>query len=68
MANAKKPTGVEPAPAAADIPAFDSERVAQRAYELYLSRGGGDGQDLEDWLIAECEVGQPASRRDGQDS
>jgi len=34
----------------------DRERVAQRAYELYLERGGGEGQDLDDWLSAEREL------------
>ena len=38
---------------AADI---DRERVALRAYELYLARGGGDGMAMEDWLAAEREV------------
>ena len=32
------------------------ERVAQRAYELYLSRGGAHGSDWEDWLAAERRV------------
>ena len=36
------------------------ERIAVRAYELYLARGGSHGQDWEDWLAAEREiVGQP---------
>jgi hypothetical protein len=35
----------------------DRERVAQRAYELYLSRGGSDGYDVDDWLSAERELG-----------
>jgi hypothetical protein len=34
----------------------ERERVAQRAYELYLARGGGDGQAMEDWLSAEREL------------
>ena len=34
----------------------DRERVAQRAYELYLERGAREGQDLDDWLSAEREV------------
>lgn len=34
----------------------DSQRVAQRAYELYLARGSSDGQAMEDWLIAEREL------------
>jgi hypothetical protein len=34
----------------------DRERVAQRAYELYLQRGGGEGQAMDDWLAAEREL------------
>jgi hypothetical protein len=34
------------------------EQIEVRAYELYLQRGGKDGQDLEDWLIAEKELKQ----------
>ena len=34
----------------------DRDRIAARAYELYLARGGTDGMDMEDWLIAEREV------------
>ncbi len=30
--------------------------VRQRAYQLYLARGGEHGKDLEDWLAAECEL------------
>ena len=30
--------------------------IAQRAYDLYLNRGAGDGHDLDDWLQAEGEV------------
>lgn len=32
------------------------ERIALRAYELFLARGGGEGRDLEDWLGAEAEL------------
>lgn len=31
-------------------------RIAQRAYELFLGRGGYHGQDLDDWFRAEQEV------------
>ena len=34
----------------------DRDRLAQAAYERYLSRGGGDGQDVDDWLVAEQEM------------
>jgi hypothetical protein len=38
------------------------ERVAMRAYELYLARGGADGRDFDDWLAAEREL---TSHREG---
>lgn len=47
---------------AADL---DRDRIAMRAYELYLSRGGSDGAALEDWLAAEREL---AGRPGGQSS
>ena len=31
-------------------------RVAERAYELYLERGRADGRDFDDWLAAEREL------------
>ena len=40
----------------------DAERVAARAYEMYLARGGSDGQALEDWLAAERELGGESDR------
>jgi hypothetical protein len=39
-----------------------SDRVAARAYELYLARGAGHGSDWDDWLEAERQV---ASADDG---
>jgi Protein of unknown function (DUF2934) len=32
------------------------DRIALRAYELYLARGGADGGDFDDWLAAEREL------------
>jgi Protein of unknown function (DUF2934) len=32
------------------------DRIALRAYELYLARGGRDGGDFDDWLDAEREL------------
>ncbi len=37
-------------------PAGLSERIAQRAYELYKERGFVDGDDIDDWLKAEQEI------------
>ena len=34
----------------------DTNEVARRAFELYSSRGGRDGHDLDDWLTAEREL------------
>ncbi len=39
-----------------------SDEVARRAYELYQTRGGEHGHDLDDWLQAEREL-QPATVR-----
>ena len=39
--------------------AVDRDRIARRAYELYLQRGGSDGSAMNDWLEAERELGQP---------
>jgi hypothetical protein len=33
-----------------------SEEIAEAAYHRYLSRGGGDGQDFDDWIEAEREL------------
>ena len=38
----------------------DRERIAMRAYELYLARGGGDGGAMDDWFRAERELNPPA--------
>ncbi len=31
-------------------------KISLRAYEIYLSRGGEPGHEMEDWLQAENEV------------
>ena len=32
------------------------EKIARRAYEIYLRRGGEHRHDLDDWLAAEREI------------
>ena len=32
------------------------ERIAARAFVLYLARGGEPGRELEDWFRAEAEL------------
>jgi hypothetical protein len=43
------------------------EHIRERAYEIYLERGGDDGRALDDWLQAEMELeksyGGEAARR-----
>jgi hypothetical protein len=34
------------------------EEIERRAYEKYLERGQRDGQDIDDWLIAENELSE----------
>ena len=38
-----------------------TEQIEQRAYELYLERGGEEGHALEDWLAAEKDLAQSQS-------
>jgi hypothetical protein len=46
-----------PAPSQAATGASASQDdIARRAYELYQQRGGGDGQEVDDWLRAEAEL------------
>jgi hypothetical protein len=54
--NQQNATKARPARVAPKPSAPSHEAVAQRAYELFLQRGGGEGQDLEDWLRAESEL------------
>jgi hypothetical protein len=37
-------------------PAVSAERIAQRAYEIYIERGGEHGRDTDDWFRAEAEL------------
>ena len=49
-------------PAQASAPISDA-RIALRAYELYERRGRSDGEDLDDWLKAECELREANAQR-----
>jgi hypothetical protein len=48
----KTVNGVAPGDPALSV----QKRIALRAYELYLQRGGMDGHAEEDWLKAEREI------------
>lgn len=41
---------------ASSAPVDARERIAARAYERYLQRGGAHGRETEDWLEAEREI------------
>jgi hypothetical protein len=40
-----------------DVPPTEEE-VRRRAYEIFIGRGGQDGQELDDWVRAEQELKQ----------
>ena len=40
----------------------DRSRIAERAYQLYLQRGGSDGDAERDWLEAEAQILEETSR------
>jgi hypothetical protein len=42
---------------------ISEQQIAQRAYALYLARGGADGHALDDWLQAERELREQRNRR-----
>ena len=41
----------------------DRDRIAMRAYELYLARGASQGRELDDWLAAERELSSSPTNR-----
>ena len=40
----------------------DWERIAQRAYERFLMRGGDHGRDQDDWFEAERDLNESSQR------
>ena len=36
------------------------EQIRERAHQIYLSRGGVGGSEVDDWLQAEAELRQEA--------
>jgi hypothetical protein len=47
-------------------PEPSEEEIRRRAYELYLSRGGVDGDDVSDWLAAERLVRRNTPQAEGR--
>jgi hypothetical protein len=38
------------------VSAPTAEEIAQRAYEIFVGRGGEPGHEIDDWLQAESEL------------
>ena len=38
------------------ITPYIEEQIRQRSYEIYLARGGHEGDEVSDWLNAEREL------------
>lgn len=61
MSGAEKPYfAIRETKNSADRPTH--EEIAMRAYQLYLERGGSNGNDVNDWLQAEQELLKPSTR------
>jgi hypothetical protein len=46
-----------------------TEEIAERAYEIFVARGGQPGHELDDWLQAESELlREHAARRPIRDN
>ncbi len=43
----------------------EHDAIARRAYDIYRSRGGSHGSDVEDWLEAERQLRKPDRDRTG---
>jgi hypothetical protein len=58
VSNARNGDVPLPAPATDTgvYPSVSEEQIRQRAYELYVQRGGNDGLDADDWFRAETEL------------
>ena len=37
-------------------PTYIDQQIRERAYEIYLARGGQQGDEVSDWLAAEREL------------
>ena len=41
------------------------QQICERAFELYIQRGGMHGMDLDDWMQAERELQEKYKNNDG---
>jgi hypothetical protein len=56
QATASDPAAAHTGVALADPSEPSHDDIAYAAYLRYLSRGGSDGQDFDDWLLAEQDL------------
>lgn len=49
-------TAAPPVNGSAHVTSPSYEQIAEAAYFRYLNRGGGDGADFDDWVVAEREL------------
>jgi hypothetical protein len=56
ISNSKRRSRRAIAPIAPIAEAPTNEAIAQRAFELFVARGGEHGRALEDWVQAEQEL------------
>jgi hypothetical protein len=54
----KSTLAATPASTADEQTGVTADAIERRAFEFYCARGGGHGQDLDDWLQAERELTQ----------
>ena len=54
--NKAKPSRPSPVTDTSVYPSVSEDRIRQRAYELYVQRGGQGGSHVEDWFRAEREL------------
>jgi hypothetical protein len=47
----REQTAAQPKP-----PAPTPEQIRRRAQEIFEARGSAPGRELDDWLLAECEL------------
>jgi hypothetical protein len=50
------PTIQQPHSASQHMVRISPDEIAERAYELFVARGGAHGKDVDDWLLAESEL------------
>jgi hypothetical protein len=48
--------GPQGEPRAAEVASFPAEKIAARAYEVWVRKGKPHGQEVQNWLEAEAEL------------